>query len=106
MIEEIDAKDAAGRIAARPEAVLLDVREDEELQIVSVDGARHIPMGDIPSRISELDPDTEIYCLCHHGMRSAQVAGYLAQQGFEKVLNVRGGIDAWATFVDESLPRY
>jgi rhodanese-related sulfurtransferase len=106
MIEEIDAKDAAERIAARPEAVLLDVREDEELQIVSVDGARHIPMGDIPSRISELDPDTEIYCLCHHGMRSAQVAGYLAQQGFEKVLNVRGGIDAWATFVDESLPRY
>ncbi len=106
MIEEVDAKEAAERIAARPEAVLLDVREDEELQIVSVDGARHIPMGDIPSRISELDPDTEIYCLCHHGMRSAQVAGYLAQQGFEKVLNVRGGIDAWAIFVDESLPRY
>jgi rhodanese-related sulfurtransferase len=76
------------------------------LQIVSVAGARHIPMGDIPSRISELDPDQEIYCLCHHGMRSAQVAGYLAQQGFEKVLNVRGGIDAWAIFVDESLPRY
>ena len=106
MIEEVDAKEAAERIAARPEAVLLDVREDEELQIVSVDGARHIPMGDIPSRISELDPDTEIYSLCHHGMRSAQVAGYLAQQGFEKVLNVRGGIDAWAIFVDESLPRY
>jgi rhodanese-related sulfurtransferase len=106
MIEEVDAKEAAERIAARPEAVLLDVREDEELQIVSVAGARHIPMGDIPSRISELDPDTEIYCLCHHGMRSAQVAGYLAQQGFEKVLNVRGGIDAWAIFVDESLPRY
>ncbi len=106
MIEEVDPKEAAERIAARPEAVLLDVREDEELQIVSVAGARHIPMGDIPSRISELDPDTEIYCLCHHGMRSAQVAGYLAQQGFEKVLNVRGGIDAWAIFVDESLPRY
>jgi len=106
MIEEVDAKEAAERIAARPEAVLLDVREDEELQIVSVAGARHIPMGDVPSRISELDPDTEIYCLCHHGMRSAQVAGYLAQQGFEKVLNVRGGIDAWAIFVDESLPRY
>jgi len=106
MIEEVDAKEAADRIAARPEAVLLDVREDEELQIVSVAGARHIPMGDIPSRISELDPDTEIYCLCHHGMRSAQVAGYLAQQGFENVLNVRGGIDAWAIFVDESLPRY
>lgn len=106
MIEEVDAKEAAERIAARPEAVLLDVREDEELQIVSVAGARHIPMGDVPSRISELDPDKEIYCLCHHGMRSAQVAGYLAQQGFEKVLNVRGGIDAWAIFVDESLPRY
>ncbi len=106
MIEEVDAKDAAARIAATPDAILLDVREDEELQIVSVSGARHIPMGDIPSRLGELDPDVEIYCLCHHGMRSAQVAGYLAQQGFDKVRNVRGGIDAWAIFVDEALPRY
>jgi len=106
MIEEVEAKDAAERIAATPGAVLLDVREDEELRIVAVEGATHIPMGEIPGRIAELDPDTEIYCLCHHGMRSAQVAGFLVQQGFEKVRNVRGGIDAWAIFVDESLPRY
>ncbi len=106
MIEEVEVKEAAEKIAATPGAILLDVREDEELRIVSVDGARHIPMGDIPARIGELDRDSEIFCLCHHGMRSAQVAGFLVQQGFEKVRNVRGGIDAWAIFVDESLPRY
>ena len=52
------------------------------------------------------DPDAAIICLCHHGMRSAQVAGFLAEQGFAKVANLSGGIDAWAVLVDESMPRY
>lgn len=106
MVEEIDAKVAAVRLAGENPPVLLDVREDQELAIVAIDGAQHIPMGDIPSRLTELDPDASIICLCHHGMRSAQVAGFLVQQGFSKVANLSGGIDAWAAVVDESMPRY
>jgi len=86
--------------------VVLDVREPEEIAIASLPGALHIPMGDIPSRIGELDPDSEIVVVCHHGLRSAQVAGYLARMDFERVLNLAGGIDAWSMEVDRSVPRY
>ena len=106
MFEEVDAIEAAKQLAGNSESVLLDVREEEELRIVSVTGAMHIPMGEVPARLTELDTSKEIFCLCHHGMRSAQVAGYLIEQGFEKIRNVRGGVDSWAIFVDESLPRY
>jgi rhodanese-related sulfurtransferase len=63
-------------------------------------------MGDIPSRLTELDPDRETVVVCHHGVRSAQVAMYLAQNGFEHVLNLSGGIDAWSEDADPSTPRY
>ncbi len=106
MVEEIDAKVAVARLAGENPPVLLDVREDQELAIVSIEAARHIPMGDVASRLSELDTDAAIICLCHHGRRSAQVAGFLVQQGFTKVANLSGGIDAWAAVVDESMARY
>ena len=101
---EISAKEAQGKIAAG--AVLLDVREAFELQVASVKGALHIPMGQIPARIGELDRAREIVCMCHHGMRSAGVAGYLIEQGFGKVVNLSGGISAWASEVDPSVPQY
>lgn len=101
---EIPAKEARERIAAG--AVLLDVREAFELQMASVKGALHIPMGQIPARIGELDRAQEIVCMCHHGMRSANVAGYLLQNGFTRVLNLSGGIAAWAAEVDPSVPQY
>ena len=56
--------------------------------------------------MGELDRNAEIFVLCHHGMRSAHVADYLAEQGFTRVGNVTGGIDAWALMVDPSVPRY
>jgi rhodanese-related sulfurtransferase len=62
-------------------------------------------MGDIPSRLTELDPDRETVVVCHHGVRSAQVAMYLASMGFEHVLNLSGGIDAWSD-ADPTTPRY
>ena len=106
MIEEIDALEAARRLASDSPPVLLDVREAEELAIVAMEGAVHIPMGEIPSRSIELDPDRPIICMCHHGMRSAQVAAFLADRGFENLANMTGGIDAWAAVVDTDLPRY
>jgi rhodanese-related sulfurtransferase len=85
---------------------VLDVREPFEIFVAPFPGATHIPMGDIPSRLTELDPDRETVVVCHHGVRSAQVAMYLARMGFEHVLNLSGGIDAWSEDADPTTPRY
>ena len=85
---------------------VLDVRENGEVEIAPFPGASHIPMGDIPSRLTELDPDRETVVVCHHGVRSMQVAMYLARMGFERVLNLSGGIDLWSQTADASTPRY
>jgi rhodanese-related sulfurtransferase len=86
--------------------VILDVREPYEVFLASFPGATHIPMGDIPARLTELDPGRETVVVCHHGIRSAQVAIYLARMGFEHVLNLSGGIDAWSETADPAIPRY
>jgi rhodanese-related sulfurtransferase len=106
MIEQLDPRALRDRLAAGETPTILDVREPEEILIVRFPGAVEIPMGDIPSRFGELDPNDEIVVVCHHGVRSAHVAGYLAQQGFQQVRNLAGGIDAWAMLVDPSLARY
>ena len=94
--------------------VVLDVREAWELQTASVqpDGFTllHVPMREIPVRLAELlatpGEDHPIACLCHHGVRSQQVATFLAQHGFSEVVNLRGGIAAWSQQVDPSVPSY
>ena len=86
--------------------VLLDVREPEEVALVRIAGALHIPMADIPGRLHELDPDADIVVYCHHGIRSANVAAFLLQRDFTSVANLSGGIDVWSLTVDPSLPRY
>lgn len=89
--------------------VLLDVREGWELQTASarLDGLDlvHMPMQTIPARLDELDRQRPIACLCHHGGRSQQVALFLQSHGFE-VVNVAGGIHAWSTQLDPSIPVY
>ena len=105
-MQQISATDAAAQLAADPDnTVLLDVREDMELQIASVAGAVHMPMGQIPARIEELAKDKTILCLCHIGGRSAQVTHFLSAQGYNAI-NVAGGIDAWSQLIDPSIPRY
>ena len=90
--------------------VVLDVREPSELQIASIkaDGFEllTIPMGVIPSRLNELDPEQPVACLCHHGGRSMQVASFLKARGFAHVANIAGGIHAWSAEIDPSIPRY
>lgn len=90
--------------------LLLDVREDWEVALAAIElpGAtlRHIRMGEIAERFTELPAGQPIVCLCHHGVRSQQVAAFLEHQGFEQVFNLSGGIDAWASQVDPSLARY
>jgi rhodanese-related sulfurtransferase len=92
------------------EPLVLDVREPWEVQTASVrpDGfeLRVIAMGDIPTAFGQLPSDRPIACLCHHGMRSLQVARFLFQQGFSEVVNLQGGIDAWSIDLDPSVTRY
>jgi len=90
--------------------VVLDVREHSELQRACVQAVGFelvtIPMGVIPPRITELDPRQPIACLCHHGGRSMQVARFLKDRGFHHVANIAGGINAWSSELDTSVPRY
>ncbi len=106
MVSEISVTDLSRRIAGPDAPVVLDVREPQEIAVARFPGAVEIPMQSVPSRMDELDRNAEIFVLCHHGMRSAHVADYLAEQGFTRIGNVTGGIDAWALFVDPSVPRY
>ena len=90
--------------------VVLDVREAWEVQTACVTAQGFelvkIPMHTIPPRITELDCDQPIAVLCHHGGRSMQVAAFLVQQGFSHVANIAGGINAWSSQVDASVPTY
>jgi rhodanese-related sulfurtransferase len=92
--------------APNADVTLLDVREPAELALASVDGALHIPMRDVPARLTELDPDQPLVVMCHSGGRSRRVAEFLAANGFEHVFNLNGGIDAWSLQIDPRVPRY
>lgn len=99
---------AAAQGSEKP--VVLDVREPWELQTASVkaDGFELIamPMRSVPARYMELQRDQAIACLCHHGSRSAQVVHFLMQNGFTNIVNIQGGINAWSSEVDSSIPTY
>lgn len=91
----------------RKDLVLLDVREPGEYAIARIEGSTLMPMGDVPSRANqELDPDAHIITICHHGVRSMNVAVWLRNQGFERAQSLRGGIDAWAVSVEPAMARY
>jgi adenylyltransferase/sulfurtransferase len=106
MVREISAADFVARRERGEPMVLLDVREPHELAIASVPGILHIPMGEVPERLSELDPGQEIVVLCRSGGRSLQVARFLEARGYANVANLTGGILAWGRDVDPSLPAY
>lgn len=94
------------RMDAGDTPALLDVREPWEYDICHIAGSISLPMNQIPGRYGELDPQRGVVVICHHGMRSAQVAAYLTGQGMENVMNLAGGVDAWAREVDGRMPVY
>lgn len=85
---------------------LLDVREPSEYQICRIEGSELVPMRQIPGHIDNLDSDRETVVICHHGVRSYQVALYLERYGFKNLINLSGGVAAWARDVDPSMPTY
>ena len=97
----------AERLKQNPGSVtLLDVREPTERELAKIEPSLFIPMDEVPRRLSEIPKDRELVVYCHSGTRSAMVAGYLEGQGFHRVGNLTGGIDAWSRRVDPSVPRY
>lgn len=107
-MEQIRARELSDWLSddSRRKPVLLDVREAWEFALCNLPGSKHIPMHLIPSRSGELNPDDEIVVICHHGGRSMQVGMFLERQGFGSLINLTGGVAAWADEVDPRLPRY
>ncbi|MFZ0428515.1 MAG: rhodanese-like domain-containing protein [Acidobacteriota bacterium] len=97
----------ARREIERSDVQLVDVREDYEYRHCRIEGSVHIPLGQLlRGGEGALDPSKEIICCCHHGFRSSRAGQYLLARGFEKVLNLQGGIHAWSLEVDPSVPTY
>ena len=107
-MERITAGELAAWLAdaRREKPVLLDVREPWEFEKARIEGATLMPMRELPSRIAQIDETKEVVAICHHGGRSMQVAMFLEKQGFKRVHNLVGGIDAWSRTVDPSVPLY
>lgn len=90
----------------RSKPVLLDVREPWEFQTCKIASSQSMPMRSVPARYMELDREADIVVVCHHGARSFQVGLFLEQQGFSNIINLYGGVAAWARDVDSSMPTY
>ncbi len=90
----------------RSPPILLDVREPWEYQICHIAGATLMPMNTVPEGYGEFDTSMPIVCICHHGVRSMKVAAFLAHNGFTQVINLTGGMHAWAQQVDTAMPTY
>lgn len=106
MIEQLTPAEYVARTAAGELWLLVDVREAWEIETASIRGALHIPLGELPARVGELDASRPVAFLCHIGGRSGRAAEFCAARGFARVANIAGGIEAWATTVDPEIPRY
>lgn len=91
---------------ARGPVALVDVREPWEFEKCRIEGARLVPLAQLPARLSELDPGRPTVVICHHGVRSLRAAAYLEHCGFGDVVNLSGGIDAWARTVEPGMAVY
>jgi rhodanese-related sulfurtransferase len=106
-MRHMTARELQAYLARAPEKpLLLDVREPWEYQHCHIEGSELIPMGQIPAAQEELESDRETVVICHHGIRSRHVAMYLENRGFTNLINLSGGVDAWAKEVDPHMPTY
>jgi len=105
---EIDVQRVNQMRQAGESFLLLDVRQPDEYETAKIDGSVLIPMGELGERLDELEKyrAQRIVVHCHHGGRSMQVTQALRSRGFDQAQNLAGGIDAWSTEIDESVPRY
>lgn len=107
-VQPLSPKELAAWLAdaGRTPPVLLDVREVWEYDICHIAHSRLIPMGQVPQRHAEVDRQQPVAVICHHGVRSLQVAYFLERTGFAAVYNLTGGVDAWQREVDPTMKSY
>jgi rhodanese-related sulfurtransferase len=105
-IPEITPIELAAELEGENPPVVIDVREVHELEISSLPGAVHIPLGELVERLPTLDKEANIVVLCRVGGRSGQAVAYMRQVGFARVRNLATGINGWARTVDPSMPQY
>jgi rhodanese-related sulfurtransferase len=106
VVREISVEDLKARRDRGEKPVVLDVREEWELQLARLPDVVHLPMNQVPGRLAELSRDAETVVMCHAGARSLRVAHFLVAQGFTNVANLTGGIAAWTDRVDATVPHY
>ncbi|GHA70336.1 rhodanese-like domain-containing protein [Pontibacter akesuensis] len=105
-MDEITVQELKERLSRSSNIQLVDVREPEEFEICNL-GGELIPLGELPKQVNRIRRDIPVVMVCHHGFRSAQAMNYLTQRlGFDNLLNLKGGIHAWATQVDTSMATY
>ena len=108
MLPEITPAALHARLAAGDDIQLIDVREDIEYEYCHLPGSRLVPLAEVPRRAAfEIRRQGPVVLVCHHGVRSAQALAYLSQRlGYDNLLNLKGGIDAWSREADPSVPVY
>jgi adenylyltransferase/sulfurtransferase len=104
-VPEVTPVELKARLDRGDDLYILDVREPHEYQICNIKG-HLIPLGELPSRVNELDSSREIVAHCRSGKRSAEAVDFLRKSGFRKIWNLKGGILAWSDEVDPSVPKY
>lgn len=104
-IPQLAVKELKRRIDAGEDVYILDVREPYEYQIANL-GGKLIPLNSLPQRLAEIDRDREVIVQCKSGGRSQLAAEFLRQAGYPKVVNLAGGILAWADQIDPSMQKY
>jgi adenylyltransferase/sulfurtransferase len=102
----IEPAELAARLARGERVRVIDVREELEYELARIAGAELLPLSRFNEWAGTLQADEEIVFMCHHGIRSAQACAFFARQGFNKLLNLAGGIERWAREVDPRVPRY
>ena len=105
-LPEISPHELKQRLDENEEILLLDVREQNEYDIVHLEGAKLIPINTLPHKIDSLPTDQEIVVYCHHGQRSFYATAFLHQNGYTEAKNLTGGIDQWAIEIDPTMKRY
>lgn len=105
-IQELSMHDLKRMLAEPNHIVLVDVRESEELENGVISGAIHIPMGQVPERMDELNPDAKTVIICRTGNRSRKITQYLMSHGFLDVANMSEGMNGWAREVDTTMSVY
>jgi len=105
-VKEVSVQELKRRLDAGDKLQLIDVREPWEVAIASLPGSTHIPLGQLPARLGELQSDSDIIVMCKSGGRSRRATELLLDRGFERAANLTGGIEAWADEIDPDLPTY